>query len=232
MNKSHIILIDDEVAIAETVISYCLQNSIHCKHFTNGEEAIEYVKNNTVDLAIIDWMLPGISGPEIVKKFREMSEMPIIMMSARDDESDIVIGLEIGADDYVTKPFGPRELMARIKVLLRRGLKNIIEKDLHTYGDLQISFSNHEITKNGEKINLTRTEFSLFKALLENKGTALKREYLMEKVLGYRDFLYDRTLDTHMKNIRLKIEEDPKKPQYITTVRGVGFKLTEIVNSK
>ena len=150
------------------------------------------------------------------------------MLSARNDETDIVLGLEMGADDYITKPFGPRELIARIHSLLRRTNKPStaqinVSKDI-AIGDLKISFQKKEVTKNGEPIELTATEFRILEELCINEGKVVSREELMQKALGYNDFLNDRTLDTHIKNLRKKIEENPRKPEYIKTVRESGFK--------
>ena len=158
------VLIDDEEAIAETVISYCKKDSIHCSHYTNGEDAIEYISHNHIDLLIVDWMLPGISGPEIIQKVRTFLDVPIIMMSSRDDQSDIVIGLDMGADDYITKPFGVRELMARIKVRLRAKTTKMIDEQDVTYGNLIFSFQKREMKKKAN-LECIKDDFVSFKKM-------------------------------------------------------------------
>ena len=220
-----ILLIDDEHSIAETIIAYAKRDNMHVDYVDNGEDGLKFFQKNNYNIIILDWMLPGISGPEIIKIIRKKSNIPILMISARDIESDIVIGLELGADDYITKPFGPRELIARIHSLLRRTEipKNspIVSKNKK----LTFSLEKREICKNGQPLKITPNEFRILNELYQNIGKVISREILMEKALGYRDFLNDRTLDTHIKNIRQKIEDNPKKPQFIITIREIGFKL-------
>lgn len=224
--QAHILLIDDEPSIAETVIAYARKEHMEVTYRTNGEDGIQAFQREKCDLVILDWMLPGISGPEIIKIIREKSDVPILMVSARDDESDIVIGLELGADDYITKPFGPRELMARIKSLLRRiGNFSHIDTEGISCANLKIFFEKGEIYKKNKLVHLTPNEFRIFKELWNKKGMAVSREELMEKALGYTDFMNDRTLDTHIKNLRHKLEDDSKKTTLILTVREMGFKI-------
>lgn len=219
-----LLLIDDESAVFETVSAYGKKENMEVKYANNGELGIELFNKGEFDAIIIDWMLPEISGPEITKAIRKKSDVPIIMISARDDESDIVLGLELGADDYVTKPFSSRELMARIKASLRRNnFKNQNITELKV-GGLKFCFETREIVKNGKNIELTPNEFRIFQNLYENKNRVVSREILMEKTLGHYDYLSDRTLDTHIKNLRRKLEDDPKNPTLIETIREVGFK--------
>jgi DNA-binding response OmpR family regulator len=226
-----LLLIDDEPAIAETVIAYALRENFEVDYASSGEKGIEMFNERIYDLVILDWMLPGISGPEIIRIIRQKSKVPILMVSARDDEADIVVGLELGADDYITKPFGPREMMARIKSLLRRNgeFTHLVSDDVD-YGDLKINFEKQEIFKNGKDVKLTPNELRILSVLYQNLGFVIPRSELMEKALGYHDFTNDRTLDTHIKNIRQKIEDDPQEPKYIQTVRGTGFKMTDLKN--
>jgi DNA-binding response OmpR family regulator len=230
MNKHsiNILLIDDEPAIAETVIAYAVKESMAVDYAKNGEDGIQMFEQKKYDLIVMDWMLPGISGPEIIKLIRKKSEVPILMVSARNDESDIVIGLELGADDYITKPFGPREMIARIKSLLRRqkGIAQIMEDII--ISNLKINFEKQEIFKDGRQVKLTPNEFRILKELYTSGGTVVSREKLMENALGYHDFNNDKTLDTHIKNLRQKVEDDPQNPQIILTVRGSGFKIAII----
>lgn len=224
--SKRILLIDDEKPIAETIQAYARKENMEIVYVFNGEAGLEKFSNDKFDLVLLDWMLPGISGPDIIKKIRETSDIPILMISARNEETDIVVGLELGADDYITKPFGPRELIARIYSLLRRTNKNPTEDSIVTVGDLKITFDQKEITKAGKTIDLTPKEFRILELLASQKGKVVSREELMIKALGYNDFLNDRTLDTHIKNLRKKIEENPKTPQIIKTVRETGFKFS------
>lgn len=221
-----ILLIDDEKPIAETIEAYARKENMEIVYTNNGEEGLQKFSKDKFDLVLLDWMLPGISGPEIIKKIRETSDIPILMISARNEETDIVVGLELGADDYITKPFGPRELIARIYSLLRRTNKNPTEDSVITVRDLKISFEQKEIIKAGRTIDLTPKEFRILELLASQKGKVVSREELMIKALGYNDFLNDRTLDTHVKNLRKKIEENPKTPQIIKTIRETGFKFS------
>ncbi|MCC7432371.1 response regulator transcription factor [Candidatus Peregrinibacteria bacterium] len=224
--SKRILLIDDEKPIAETIQAYARKENMEIVYVFNGEAGLEKFSNDKFDLVLLDWMLPGISGPDIIKKIRETSDIPILMISARNEETDIVVGLELGADDYITKPFGPRELIARIYSLLRRTNKSPTEDSIVTVGDLKITFDQKEIIKAGKTIDLTPKEFRILELLASQKGKVVSREELMIKALGYNDFLNDRTLDTHIKNLRKKIEENPKTPQIIKTVRETGFKFS------
>lgn len=219
-----ILLIDDELSISETINAYGKKENMEIFYAQNGEEGLKMLEETNFDVILLDWMLPGIAGPEIIKKIREKNDIPILMLSARNDETDIVLGLEIGADDYITKPFSPRELIARIHSLLRRSNQKNIKGNQINFGNLSISFEKKEILKNGQVIKLTPNEFRLLTELYQNKDRVVSREELMEKALGYNNFLNDRTLDTHIKNLRKKIEDDPRSPQIIQTVRESGFK--------
>lgn len=225
-NFKKILLIDDEAPMAETISAYAKKENMEIVAVRNGEDGLKTFKNEYFDLILLDWMLPGISGPEIIKQVRETSSIPILMISARSDETDIVVGLELGADDYITKPFGPRELIARIHALLRRANKTTNKTELTDIrvGNLSISFEKKEVYREENLIELTPKEFRILEELCAQSGKVVSREELMVKALGYHDFLNDRTLDTHIKNLRKKIEEDPKNPQYIKTVRESGFK--------
>ena len=183
-----ILLIDDEKPIAETISAYAHKENMDVIHAVNGEKGLEAFDVHRFDVVVVDWMLPGMSGLEIIKKIREKSEVPILMLSARNDETDIVLGLEIGADDYITKPFGPRELIARIHSLLRRsrkGSSDAVEQlpDMNIR-DLHISFQKMEITKAGHSIELTSAEFKILEELCSQAGKVVSRENLMLKAMG------------------------------------------------
>ena len=220
-----ILLVDDEPAIAESITAYAKKENMEITYIDNGEAGLQIFRQRKFDLIILDWMLPGISGPEMVKHIREKSNVPILMISARDNESDIVIGLDLGADDYITKPFGPREVMARIKSLLRRTQEKPTESHEIKIGNIKFCPEKGEVYKEKTLINLTPNEFRILKILFDNMGMIVSRSKIMEEALGYHDFLNDRTLDTHIKNLRQKLEDDPKKPKFIVTSREVGFKL-------
>lgn len=223
-NSKRILLIDDEAAIAETVSAYAVKDGMEIVHALDGETGMDQFSQQHFDLILLDWMLPGISGPEFVKSIREKSDVPVLMVSARNDESDIVLGIEMGADDYITKPFGPRELMARIHSLIRRSEKTLVKSSNVQIGDVVISFEQKSAVKKGTPIKLTPNEYRILEKLYQNKDFVVSREDLM-RTLGYHDFINDRTLDTHIKNLRRKIEKDPKNPTFIQTVRESGFKL-------
>lgn len=223
-NSKRILLIDDEAAIAETVSAYAVKDGMEIVHALDGETGMDQFSQQHFDLILLDWMLPGISGPEFVKSIREKSDVPVLMVSARNDESDIVLGIEMGADDYITKPFGPRELMARIHSLIRRSEKTLVKNSNVQIGDVVVSFEQKSALKKGKPIKLTPNEYRILEKLYQNKDFVVSREDLM-RALGYHDFVNDRTLDTHIKNLRRKIEKDPKNPTFIQTVRESGFKL-------
>ncbi|MCC7197852.1 response regulator transcription factor [Candidatus Peregrinibacteria bacterium] len=219
-----ILLIDDEPAIAETISAYALKDGMELVHTEDGESGMDQFSKQHFDLILLDWMLPGISGPEFVKSIREKSDVPVLMVSARNDESDIVLGIEMGADDYITKPFGPRELMARIHSLIRRSEKTLVKSSHTQIGDVTISFEQKSALKKGKPMKLTPNEYRILEKLYQNKDFVVSRDELM-RTLGYHDFINDRTLDTHIKNLRRKVEKDPKNPVFIQTVRESGFKL-------
>lgn len=222
-----ILLIDDEQAIAETIQAYAKKDNLEVTCALDGEVGLKLFQEQPYDLILLDWMLPGISGLDLIKLIRQKNNTPILMISARNDETDIVLGLEMGADDYITKPFGPRELIARVHSLLRRSNTAVADESTASdfiLGNLKLSFEKRELLKNDHPVQITSTEFRILEALVTNLGKVVSREELMTKALGYNDFLNDRTLDTHIKNLRRKIETDPKQPQYIKTIRELGFK--------
>lgn len=228
MKKNTILIVDDEAPIRETISAYAEREGYTVFVSDNGEDALLAFAARKPDIVILDWMLPGISGPEIVKKIRETSAVPILMVSARDSESDVVLGLDLGADDYITKPFGPREMMARVNALLRRKLQDeTVQDEIEYIQHLEVEISKSIVRKEGREVMLTPNEFRIFAMLFQKKGTVLSREQIMENALGYQDYLTDRTLDTHIKNLRKKIELSPTQPKIILTIRERGFKMSE-----
>ncbi len=190
-----------------------------------GEQALESFNSMTPDLVLVDIGLPGMDGFEVCRALRRGSDVPIIMVTARDDTHDVVAGLEAGADDYVTKPIAPKELSARIRALLRRVKPEDTASAPRTVGDLEIIPEQGVVRKSGEEIHLTKTEFHLLCELSDHLGKVLSREHLLEEVWGYDYFGDGRLVDVHVRRLRTKIEPDPAHPRHVVTVRGMGYKL-------
>ena len=191
----------------------------------SGEEALELFHRAAPDVVLIDIMLPGIDGFEVCRSIRRLSDVPIIMVTARADTHDVVAGLEAGADDYLTKPFAPKELSARIRALLRRA-RPVAPGNLRLrFGDLEIVPQEGVVTRGEEQVHLTKTEFRLLVELANHPGTVFSREDLLEKVWGHGVFGDGRLVDVHVRRLRTKIEEDPATPKHVVTVRGLGYKL-------
>jgi len=225
-----ILVVDDELHIAE-LIKFNLEKDGHkvvCAY--NGADGLKVFEEDKPDLIILDIMLPEIDGLEVCRRLRNTSagaDIPVIMLTAKGEELDKVLGLELGADDYMTKPFSPRELLARVKARLRRLVKEEPpsgEEPLITYGDIVIYPEKYEVIVRGEKQDLTPKEFELLKLLLTNRGKVYTRDYLLERVWGYDYYGDTRTVDVHIRHIRQKIEKDPGNPEYIETLRGVGYR--------
>ena len=223
-----ILVVDDEASIV-TMLAYNLKKEGYdVVTAEDGEVALEKFESENPDLLLLDIMMPKMDGYEVCRKIREKSNVPIIMLTARADEVDKVVGLEMGADDYVTKPFGNRELIARVKANLRRSdiapvTNNEKDGNNQVYGDLNIDFDRYEVTKRGEVINLTLREFELLTFLATQTPTIFTRENLLEKVWGYEYYGDVRAVDVTIRRLREKIEDDPSKPKYIVTKRGVGY---------
>ena len=222
MGEKKILVVEDEEKISDLVKAYLEKEGFSVKVANTGQNAISSVKEG-FDLIILDLMLPDMDGEDICETIREDSDIPIIMLTAKSEEEDRVKGLGIGADDYVVKPFSPRELVARVKALLRR-VQGKKEKSSFNRGNLVIDSSRYEVVKHGEAIVLTSTEFKLLQCIANSPGQVFSRLQLVNVILGYDFEGYDRTIDAHIKNIRHKIEDDPKESQYIKTVYGVGYR--------
>jgi DNA-binding response OmpR family regulator len=221
-----ILIVDDEKMIVQTVKAYLDQEGFKTYTASDGEEALRAFEEKGPDLIVLDLMLPGLSGIEVTKKIRATSNVPIIMLTAKASEADRVVGLELGADDYVVKPFSPRELVARVRAVLRRidGDTGVAERIVS--GKLDIDLKTREVKVNGVEIELTPTEFDLLAFLAHHPGQVFTRLQLLREVQGYTYDAFARTIDTHVKNLRRKIEEDPKEPHYLLTVHGVGYRFT------
>jgi len=225
--KESILIIEDEKKISEIVKAYLEKDGFRVRVAENGSDALSLFKEGP-DLVVLDLMLPDMPGEELCGLIRETSEVPIIMLTAKSGEEDRIKGLGIGADDYIVKPFSPRELVARVKAHLRRAGKT--KKRLLSFnsGSLRIDMERHEVLSHGNNLQLTLTEFKILTSLAENPGRILSRNQIVNLVQGYDFEGYDRTIDAHVKNLRHKIEKDSKSPEFIQTVYGVGYKFTGI----
>ena len=221
-----VLVVDDEASIVNIIAYNLKKEGYEVITAENGEDGLELALSENPDLVLLDIMMPKMDGYEVCRKLREKSNVPIIMLTARADEVDKVIGLEMGADDYVTKPFGNRELMARVKAHLRRSTvkdRPAENGNVQTFGDLSIDFDRYEVKKRGEVINLTMREFELLTFLATQKTQIFNRETLLEKVWGYEYFGDVRAVDVTIRRLREKIEDDPSKPRFIITKRGIGY---------
>ncbi|ABB14356.1 response regulator transcription factor [Carboxydothermus hydrogenoformans] len=221
-----ILIVDDEPKIVTMVKSYLLKEGYEVITAFNGREALNSFYKEKPDLIVLDWMMPEMSGIEVLREIRKKSQIPIIMLTAKTEEVDKLIGFEFGVDDYVVKPFSLRELSARIKTILKRlEAKTINEEIVLTEGDLTLYPHKREVFLKGKPLDLTPTEFKLLEAFLKNPGKAYSRLELLEYAIGEAYEGYERTIDTHISNLRKKIEKDPANPEYIQTVFGIGYKL-------
>lgn len=222
-----ILIIEDEVGISNIERKYLEKEGYLVDQSFNGEDALIKIKENRYDLILLDLMLPGVSGEEIMEYIRTNSETPVIMVTAKVEEEQIVKGLKLGADDYISKPFSPKEMVQRVKTVLRRVEKYNLPKSEWLNidnGKIQIDFDNHKLLKNGQEVSLTNNEFKIIQTLFSNPQKIFTREEIIEIAFGMHYDAYDRAIDTHIKNIRHKIEDQPKSPKYIKTVYGVGYK--------
>lgn len=227
MMPNSVLIVDDDDKLAKLVQTYFDKEGFSTFLAHNGDSAIELARKCKPDIIVLDLMLPGIDGLEVCRTLRRESDVPILMLTARDDVTDRLIGLEIGADDYVTKPFSPREVVARAKVILRRTKKPEIKQAMIWAGNILIDVDRHQATKNGEVIDLTPTEFKILEFFATNPHRALSRLQIVEQVQGFAFDGYERTIDAHVKNLRRKIEDNPKEPRFIHTVYGVGYRFSD-----
>ena len=225
-NAKKILIVEDEEKIVEFVESYLQKNGYEVYKAFNGRDALKLFSSQTIDLVLLDLMLPDISGETICKELRKTSTVPIIMLTAKSQEESILNGLDIGADDYITKPFSPRQMVARVKALLRRVAPENKDSDILSFnqGDLVINKADYTVKKAQEPIYLTPSEFKILITLAKRPLKVFTREELIHIAFDGDYLGYDRTIDSHIKNLRAKIEDDPKDCQYIVTVRGIGYK--------
>lgn len=223
-----ILIIDDDARLVKNVETYLKDFGFHIDAALNGVDGLKKVKSSQPDLVVLDLMMPGLDGLEVCREIRKDSTVPIIMLTARGEESDVVAGLEVGADDYLTKPFSLRELAARIKAALRRIRSAPADQapadEPFIIGDLTINPATREVTKQKKHITLTNTEFKLLMLFASNPGVVFSRDRLLDEVRDRELEPFDRSIDAHISNLRNKIEDSPKKPCYIITVWGAGYK--------
>ena len=225
MGKATILVVDDERKIRELVRSYLEREGYAVLEADTGQRALEAVSRAEPDLVVLDLMLPDISGEEVAKSIRSVSDLPIIMLTAKAGEDDRISGLRLGADDYLVKPFSPRELVARVDAVLRR-VGGARQEGAIAFGEGEVTIDreSREVVVSGGTVDLTRSEFDLLLALASRPGRVFSRFELVTRVQGYDYEGYDRTVDAHVKNLRKKLGDDPKGPRFVVTVTGVGYK--------
>ena len=230
MPKERILVVDDEEDILELVRYNLVKEGYNVTCELTGEDALKKARSETFDLIVLDLMLPGINGLEVTKKLKgnqKAEDIPIVMLTAKGEEADIVTGLELGADDYITKPFSPRELVARVKVVLRRVQGGVRQPGMIMVSDLEIDVNGYQVHRAGQPIQLSRTEFNILTTLAQHPGQTFTRAQLLNRLHGYAQTGYDRSIDAHIKNLRRKLEPDPANPRYVLTVYGVGYKFND-----
>lgn len=220
-----ILLVEDEKNIRDAVAAYLERAGYWVTPAADGQEAVDAFSLHQFDLVILDLMLPRLPGEKVCRIIRDTSDVPIIMLTAKGEVEDRIVGLELGADDYLIKPFSPRELVARVRALLRRAhIDSEPQREVLDFGGLTIDLNGHRVLVNDEEVDLTASEFKLLTTLSRYPGRVYSRMELVEKVLGYDFEGYERTIDSHVKNLRAKIGDDPRNPRWIYTVHGVGYR--------
>lgn len=229
INRRTVLVVEDEPQIADIVRQYLEKDGYRVVVSADGARAVEEFARLRPDLVLLDLMLPGLDGYEVCRRIRQQGRTPVIMLTARDEETDKLVGLELGADDYITKPFSPREVVARVRAVLRRARGSEPPAELIRVLDLEIDPVRFEARRAGTVLSLTPTEFKLLLVLGRHPGRAFTRLQLIDQVQGYAFEGYERTVDAHVKNLRQKLEPDPHRPRYVLTVHGVGYRLADEV---
>lgn len=224
---TRILVVDDDPGIVKVVRAYLEKAGFQVLVAYDGKKALHIARHDKPDLVILDLMLPEMDGWDVCRALRRESDVPIIMLTARVEDTDKLIGLELGADDYVTKPFSPQELVARVRAVLRRVQGMPAKPERISRGDITVDLSRHAVTVGDEPLDLTPTEFDLLATLMQDPGRTFTRSQLLEQTQGYAYEGYERTIDVHIKNLRQKIEPDPSNPQHIRTVYGVGYRFED-----
>lgn len=223
-----VLIVDDDAQIVRVLRGYFERAGFTVLSAQDGPTGLRMARQETPDLIILDLMLPGMDGLDVCRALRKTSDVPIIMLTARVEESDTLIGLELGADDYVTKPFSPREVVARARALLRRAKGQQPSEEVLHVGKLHLDIPKRTLSVAGREVELTPSEFEILRALMSSPGRVFSRSQLLETTQGYAYEGYERTVDTHIKNLRQKIGDSPRNPEYIQTVHGVGYKMREV----
>jgi DNA-binding response OmpR family regulator len=221
-----VLVVDDEPTIREIVVRYLKRDGFRTLEAADGNRAYELFETEMPDLVVLDLMLPGVDGLELCRRLRTRSQVPVIMLTARGEEADRIVGLELGADDYVTKPFSPRELAARVRTVLRRAELDVVHEARLSFDGLVIDSSSRDVSRNGEPLRLTAREFDLLWFLARHPRRVFAREHLMRRVWGYASAVDTGTVTVHMRRLREKIEEDPSRPRHLETVWGVGYRFS------
>ncbi len=224
---ARILIVDDEPQLVRVVRSYLENAGFQVSAVYRGDEALHEFHTSRPDLVILDLNLPGMDGLDVAREIRRQGQTPILMLTARVEETDRLVGLELGADDYVSKPFSPREVVARVRAILRRAQGGAGPAEVIRIADLEIDLARHTVRRKDQALDLTPTEFSLLAALAGNPGRVFSRMQLLEAAQGSAFEGYERTIDVHIKNLRAKVEPDPKNPARILTVFGIGYKFAE-----
>ncbi len=222
-----ILVVDDEQRIVRQARDYLEHSGFRVQEANDGTSALAIARQARPDLIVLDLNLPGMDGLDVCRALRRDSDVPIIMLTARVEETDRLIGLELGADDYITKPFSPRELVARVRVILRRVNKEVVQSGLLRAADLEIDLNGHRVLRAGEPVQLSRTEFNLLAVLAQHPGQTFSRAQLVDRLHNVSFQGFDRSIDAHVKNLRRKLEPEPGEPRYVLTVFGVGYKFAE-----
>ena len=222
-----VLVVDDATEIVRLTRDYLEHAGFTVVVATDGRAALQLARTNMPDAIVLDLGLPGIDGLDVARELRRTSNVPIIMLTARADESDKLVGLELGADDYITKPFSPKELVARVRAVLRRAQAGQAQAERTTIGELDIDRTRRQVSVGARRVELTATEFELLATMAAQPGRVFTRAQLLDAIHGEAFEAYERAIDAHVKNLRRKIETDPRAPRYIETVFGVGYRLAE-----
>lgn len=224
MTMKTILIVDDKMSVQHMIADYLSENGFHTVNASNGREALFVARHEKPDLVLLDIMMPEMDGFEFMRYFRKERKTPVIMLTARVEETDKVVGLELGADDYVTKPFGMAELVARIRAVLRRSSEEIVSSEVLRAANIVLDKKMHLVTSAGREIDLTPSEFDLLTILMSAPGQVFSRADLLERLKGNSFENVERTVDVHIRNLRAKLEPDPHNPRYVQTVFGVGYR--------
>ena len=224
---SHVLVVDDDATVREVVLSYLRAEGYDVSEAADGETALSMVGHERPDLVVLDVMLPGVDGLEVIRRIRSGGDLPVIMLTALGSEEDRVVGLELGADDYLTKPFSPRELVARVRAVLRRADRPLEAAETIRAGDVVLDLPRMRTEVGGTAVELTPTEFQLLATLAARPGRIFTRSQLLDALHGVAFETYERAIDSHIKHLRRKLEPDPRRPRYVLTVYGVGYRFAD-----